>query len=268
MGSRQELIEKYAADMQEHFGESADMDLLGSYAAMRQINVMGTETLIRLTARAGANLIMASSSAVFPLHFGTCWSESFHGSERLREQRVPLIASGADGYSLTKHDAETLAWQAAEDGLPVHVVRLPHLLAPNQASRLFHVAKAWANCGLMPEGPWQWQIAPPMAAAEALLAIAMQPPANARPVTHIALDPIPAPTVQKVIESLGSVTRTTTIPASAAALYREGNLDALIRRYGPAAAMCINEPMLETSSPLEIDPADYLMRCLRPNDGE
>jgi hypothetical protein len=28
MGSRQELIEKYAADMQEHFGEAADMDLL------------------------------------------------------------------------------------------------------------------------------------------------------------------------------------------------------------------------------------------------
>jgi hypothetical protein len=28
MGSRQELIEKYAADMQEHFGEDADMDLL------------------------------------------------------------------------------------------------------------------------------------------------------------------------------------------------------------------------------------------------
>jgi hypothetical protein len=33
MASRQELVEKYAADMQEHFGEAADLDLLEKVVA-------------------------------------------------------------------------------------------------------------------------------------------------------------------------------------------------------------------------------------------
>lgn len=242
---------------------AADMNMLAPYTDLQNVNVAGTETVIQLAARAGASLTMASSSAVFPLHFGSHWPESFHGSSRLGEQRTSLITSGADGYSLTKHDAELLAWQAREKGLPVHVIRIPHLLTPSQPSRLSYVAKAWAASGLMPEGPWHWQFAPPEAVAEALLSIVMRHQPEREPVTHLALTPLPAQVVQAIIESLGYAARMTTMPATAMALCREGTLAPLVMRYGPAAAMCVNEPLLETPVITDIDSTDYLRRCLQ-----
>ena len=236
----------------------ADTNMVAPYSDLQDANVRGTDTVIGLAARAGARLLMVSSSAVFPLHYGSQWSESFYGFERLSAHRAQLIASGADGYSLTKHDAELLAWQASEQGLPVHVIRIPHILTPNQPSRLSHVASAWAATGILPEGPWHWQFVDPLTISEALRTIALSDHNAAAPVSHVTLPPVSAEAVQAELASLGYSTRMTTMPASANALSREGTLAALINRYGPAATMCVNEPLLEAKSHSETDATDYL----------
>lgn len=238
---------------------AANTDMLASYADLQQVNVAGTEALIQLAARAGAAFIMVSSSAVFPLHFGTSWAESFHGFTRLNKLRASLIASGADGYSLTKHDAELLAWQAHERGMPVHVIRIPHVLTPNHPSRLSHVAKAWAKSGIIPEAPWQWQFIKAEAVAKALVLIAAEPQTQACLVTHIAYPPVDAKAVQEAMDYLGHKTHSKTMPAAAKALSREGTLAPLISRYSPAAAMCVNEPILEAPAMAGSDSTE----CLR-----
>ncbi len=241
----------------------ADTNMVAPYSDLQDTNVRGTDTVIGLAARAGAKLLMVSSSAVFPLHSGTHWSESFYGFERLSAHRAQLIASGADGYSLTKHDAELLAWQASEQGLPVHVIRIPHILTPNQPSRLSHVAKAWATSGVMPEGPWHWQFVDPRTIAEALLSIALSNHNDSGPVAHVTQPPVSAEEIQAVLASLGYTTSMATMPASADALCKEGTLAPLITRYGPAATMCINEPMLEAKSHSETDATNTLKRYLQ-----
>lgn len=241
----------------------ADTNMVASYSDLQDTNVRGTDSVIALAARAGANLLMVSSSAVFPLHHGSQYSESFYGFERLSEHRAQLIASGADGYSLTKHDAELLAWQAREQGLPVHVIRIPHILTPNQPSRLSHVANAWAASGIIPEGPWQWQFVDPHTIVEKLRSIALSNDHDEGPVTHVTLPPVSSEEIQIVLDSLGYPTRLTTLPASANALCKEGTLDSLIRHYGPAATMCVNEPLLRSRIHSETNAANILWRYLQ-----
>ncbi|MDQ8185823.1 AMP-binding protein [Pelagicoccus sp. SDUM812002] len=241
----------------------ADTNIVAPYSDLHDANVRGTDTVIGLAARAGAKLLMVSSSAVFPLHCGTRWSESFHGFERLSAHRAQLIASGADGYSLTKHDAELLAWQACEQGLPLHVIRIPHILTPNQPSRLSHVAKAWAASGIMPEGPWHWQFVDPHTIAVALLSIALSSTDDTSPLVHVTLAPVSADEIQTVLTSLGHATGMATLPACTEALCKEGTLAPLITRYGPAATMCVNEPMLEAKTHSRTDATDTLCRYLK-----
>lgn len=270
LGWSDAAFDAIAAEIDTVIHVGADTNMVAPYSDLQDANVRGTDTVIGLAARAGATLLMVSSSAVFPLHSGNQWSESFYGFERLSAHRAQLIASGADGYSLTKHDAELLAWQASEHGLPVHVIRIPHILTPNQPSRLSHVAKAWASSGVMPEGPWHWQFVDPYTIAEALQAIALSNHNDAGPVTHVTLPPVSAEAVQTVLATLGYQTRMVTMPAIADALassletqFRGPSLAPLISRYGPAATMCVNEPLLEARSHSGTDAIDCLRRYLQ-----
>jgi len=174
-----------------------------------------------------------------------------------------LIASGADGYSLTKHDAELLVWQASERGLPVQVVRIPHILTTYQPSRLSYIASAWAAAGVMPEGPWHWQFVDPHEIAEALQSIATKIHSNATSlVTHVTLPPVSSEEVHAVLKSLGHLTCSRTMPACANALSNGGALTPLMSRYGPAATMCVNEPVLESCSQSAQDAPAYLKSYL------
>ncbi len=262
LGWSNATFEAIASEVDTIIHIGADTNMVAPYSDLEDVNVRGTDTVIGLAARAGAKLLMVSSSAVFPLRGGTQWSESFYGFERLSEHRAQLIASGADGYSLTKHDAELLAWQASEQGLPVHVIRIPHILAPNQPSRLSHVARAWAASGVIPEGPWQWQFVDPRTIAETLRSIAINTAPARGPVVHVTLPPVSEKEVQAALASLGYATCMATLPACADALCKEGTLAPLIRRYGPAATMCVNEPMLTAGSHSGTDATDTLSRYL------
>lgn len=263
LGWSDETFDAIALEVDTVMHVGADTNMVARYSHLQDANVRGTDTVIGLTARAGATLLMVSSSAVFPLRYGSQWKESFHGFERLSEDRAQLIASGADGYSLTKHDAELLAWQASEQGLSVHVIRIPHILTPNQASRLSHVARAWTATGVMPEGPWHWQFVDPQTIAEALRSLALSNGSDQGLVSHVTLPPVSAEEVQAVLASLGYATRMTTMPASSYALRREGTLAPLISRYGPAATMCVNEPLLDNRFDSGTDATGYLRRYIK-----
>ena len=79
---------------------------------------------------------------------------------------------------------------------------------------------------------------------------------------HIALPPVTAEEVQAVLASQGYATRMATLPACADALRKEGTLAPLITRYGPAATMCVNEPMLEAKSHSKTNGIDTLSHYL------
>ena len=135
---------------------AADLDVFASYGDLEPANVGGTREVLRLAFQGGIPVHCVSSSAVFPL--GTSWPEDTFGLDAMRPLAADLETSGADGYSLSKFAAELLVWSAFERGLPVSVLRVPHLIGPSASGnreprdRLTAAVQALATAGVFPEG--------------------------------------------------------------------------------------------------------------------
>ena len=89
-----------------------------------------------MAAAGSARFVHVSTSSVFPLDAQSEWDESLSGLDWMAPAAAALAASGADGYSLSKFSAEWLVWSAREQGLPMGVVRLPHLASHSRAPGL------------------------------------------------------------------------------------------------------------------------------------
>ena len=142
----------------------------------------------------------------------------------MRPLAADLETSGADGYSLSKFAAELLVWEAFERGLPVSVVRVPHLLGPSASGngeprdRLTAAVRALAAAGVFPEGDWTWQLAPVEAVCRELVSLLEAGPSRDRPVRHLSMEPLGSAQVLDGLRSLGVEPDLLPAPALASAL--------------------------------------------------
>lgn len=263
---------------------AADLDVFASYGDLEPANVGGTREVLRLAFQAGAAVHCVSSSAVFPL--GTSWPEDTFGLDAMRPLAADLETSGADGYSLSKFAAELLVWDAFERGLPVSVLRIPHLIGPSARNgdprdRLTSAVRALATAGVFPEGDWAWQFAPVDAVCRELLSLLEAGPSRDRPARHLSLEPLRAAQVLDHLRSLGIEPDLLPAPALASALMAAARPQAdretppddpgyravcaaaqLVLQYGPHAALNLSDAQLLTTKPIPGDPADVFREGL------
>ncbi len=267
------------------FHLAADLDAFASYADLAPANVGGTREVLRLAFRRGAPVHNVSSSAVFPLE--TSWPEETFGLQAMRSLGAHLEASGADGYSLSKLGAELLLWSAFERGLPVSVVRVPHLLADSGGAtvssrdRLTAAVRAFAAAGVFPEGDWSWQLAPVDAVCRELISGLQKGPPKERPVRHLAMEPLPAAQVLDGLRGLGMELEPLPLPALASALISAAQGGAgceaarsdpgfgdvcaaaqLILQHGPRAALNLADARLLTERNLPGNPAALFLHSI------
>ena len=275
------------------FHLAADLDTFASYADLAPANVGGTREVLRLAFRRGAPVHHVSSSAVFPLE--TSWPEETFGLGAMRSLGARLEASGADGYSLSKLGAELLLWSAFERGLPVSVVRVPHLLADSGGAtvssrdRLTAAVRVFAAAGVFPEGDWSWQLAPVDAVCRELISGLQTGPSRERPVRHLAMEPLPAAQVLDGLRGLGMELEPLPLPALASALISAAQGGAgceaarsdpgfgdvcaaaqLILQHGPRAALNLADARLLTERTLPGNPAALFLHSIgrEPVSGE
>ncbi len=264
---------------------AADLDAFASYGDLEPANVDGTREVLRLAFRHGAPVHHVSSSAVFPLD--TSWPEQTFGLQAMRSLGADLETSGADGYSLSKLGAELLLWSAFERGLPVSVVRVPHLLSDSGGGdggprdRLTSAVRAFAAAGVFPEGDWSSQIAPVDAVCRELVSLAESGPSPDRPVRHLALEPLGAAQILDGLGGRGLELEPLPLPALASALisaargrpglqaasgdpgYRDVCAAAqLIHQHGPRAALNLADARLLTARPLPGNPASLFLHSI------
>ena len=275
------------------FHLAADLDAFASYGDLEPANVDGTREVLRLAFRRGAPVHHVSSSAVFPLE--TSWPEETFGLGAMRSLGAHLEASGADGYSLSKLGAELLLWSAFERGLPVSVVRVPHLLADSggvdggSPGRLTAAVRAFAAAGVFPEGDWSWQLAPVDAVCRELISLLETGPSPNRPVRHLAMEPLGAAQVLSGLRGLGIELEPLPLPALASALTAAARTGAgretpssdpgfgevcaaaqLILQHGPRAALNLADARLLTERTLPGNPAALFLHSIgrEPVSGE
>ncbi len=269
------------------FHLAADLDVFASYEDLEPANVRGTREVLRLALRHGTPVHCVSSSAVFPL--GTSWQEDTFGLDVMRSLAADLEASGADGYSLSKFAAELLLWSAFERGLPLSVVRVPHLLGPCESGdgepreRLTAAVRALATARVFPEGDWTWQLAPVEAVCRELVSLLETGPSRDRPVRHLSLEPLRAAQVLDGLRSLGIEPDLLPAPALASALIAASRPESdrgaskddagyravcaaaqLVLQYGPYAALNLSDAQLLSPRPIPGDP-DAIFRASHGN---
>lgn len=253
----------------------AAIDMFAGYAALAPVNVGGTRRVLEFAAAAGARCIHVSSSAALPLESGTRWDETSHGVA-LAETLAPRLA-GSDGYSRTKLAAEALVWRAAERGLDVTAVRVPHLVGRGVDSRLADTLAVLRLARIVPEGPWAWQLAPVDAVAARIAAL-LERPAPA-PLMHVATRRLRGPAVAAALRACDARMRVVSMPAAVTALARTqprresarrllASVDRLVSDYGPRAALSLADAELETREPLADEPEALLAALIEATNGE
>ena len=259
---------------------AADLDVFASYADLEPVNGGGTREILRLALERGTPVHCVSSSAVFPLGRRTRWPEETFGVEAMKSLGADLETSGADGYSLSKFGAELLVWSAFERGLPVSVVRVPHILGHSEGGaidgrdRLTTAARAYAAAGVFPEGDWAWQFAPVDVLCRELVQGLEADLTPDRPVRHLALQTLRAEEILSVLRAFGIEPAILSLPALASAMIAAARTGAghtaaatdpgyqticaaaqLILQYGPRAALNLSDPRLVTQRSIPGDAA-------------
>ena len=127
----------------------ASINWIGSYEALRQVNVFGTLALLRLACEARAAFHFISSLSV-------CYSTL--GARRVDERHDPLATlEGLHfGYAQTKAVAESLVREAAARGLPAQIYR-PSLISGDSRTGRFNpddmLSTLIAGCVCMGSAP-------------------------------------------------------------------------------------------------------------------
>jgi thioester reductase-like protein len=263
---------------------AVELDIFATYDEIEAVNVAGTKAVLRFAARSGLPFVTVSSSAVFPLGSETGYDEETFGLDSMRPLASTLERSGVDGYSLSKYAAELLAWSAQQRGLPVHLLRVPHILGHSGQSidlphdRLTTTLQALAAANVFPEGDWGWQFVPVDLVYKALVKSLLEGPGSGGPVEHVTLEPLSAAAILDLFRARWQEPQLLSLPALAADLSNKASaagvsaadeesravatVSQLVSLYGPRAALNTSDAHLQTRCPPPIDPGDLLARVM------
>ncbi|KAG6618598.1 Linear gramicidin synthase subunit D [Phytophthora cinnamomi] len=163
----------------------ADVNLVKPYSALKSVNVLGTQEVLRLAVTNGLSKTRVkpvhyiSTNGVFP---STLTAPKFLETADLSELSDQL----ENGYAQSKWVAERMCHEAAQRGLPVSILR-PGNMAPssrtgqwNASDFIYLLLKGCASLGAVPaRSDWYFDMTPVDFAARAIVHFAALRPVEA-----------------------------------------------------------------------------------------
>ena len=173
-------FEALAAEINGILHNGAQLSQMAPYSQLAAANVGGTRTVLELAAlQRPLPVELISSVAVYEAR--AYRDQELGEHDDLTEWRGIHI-----GYSQTKWVSERLVWAAGQAGLPVRIYR-PPLIAGHSRSGLWHqddllhrLLRGCLELGLAPDIPWELDLVPVDYVADAVTALAWQPPEAGR----------------------------------------------------------------------------------------
>lgn len=189
-----------ASEVDAIIHNGAEVNLVKPYAALKSVNVLGTQEVLRLAVTNGL-----AKTRVKPVHYistNGVFPTSFKDA-KLRENAVLTEVSEAleNGYAQSKWVAEQLCRKAAARGLPVSILR-PGNMAPSSTSGqwntsdfIYLLLKGCAELGAVPtreKDDWRFDLTPVDFAARAIVNLSALHPKEALGLTlHIQNSALP-----------------------------------------------------------------------------
>ncbi|GKZ50416.1 hypothetical protein AbraIFM66951_003552 [Aspergillus brasiliensis] len=180
LGLGQEKFEHFAQWASVVFHLAAQCNYMPSYAELRTANIHGLFNVLRF----------ANTKRLKPVHYtssvSACGTSAYlEGRELIAEDERPVLNTTDSkrklvGYSETKIVAESIAWDAIGNGMPVTIHRLPAITGhsktgiANSADGFQHLMTNSIRIGCYPSAPSaRCQIIPVDYASSAILQIAL-----------------------------------------------------------------------------------------------
>jgi myxalamid-type polyketide synthase MxaB len=179
-GLSEGVFANLAAGISGILHNGAQLSQLAPYSQLAAANVGGTRTVLELAAlRRPLPVELISSVAVYE-------AQAYRDRELLETDDLAEWRGIQIGYSQTKWVSERLVLAAGRAGLPVRTYR-PPLIAGHSRSGLWHqddllhrLLRGCLELGLAPDIAWELDLVPVDYVADAVTAMAWQPPAAGR----------------------------------------------------------------------------------------
>jgi thioester reductase-like protein len=179
-GLSEGVFANLAAGISGILHNGAQLSQLAPYSQLAAANVGGTLTVLELAAlRRPLPVELISSVAVYE-------AQAYRDRELLETDDLAEWRGIQIGYSQTKWVSERLVLAAGRAGLPVRTYR-PPLIAGHSRSGLWHqddllhrLLRGCLELGLAPDIAWELDLVPVDYVADAVTAMAWQPPAAGR----------------------------------------------------------------------------------------
>lgn len=128
LGLQSEVFKQLAGELDAIIHNGAEVNLVKPYHALKSVNVLGTQEVLRLAVTNGL-----CSTRVKPVHFISTNGVIAEGTSIEEDQKVDDWSKLTDGYARSKWVAEQLCLEARARGLPVAIYR-PGNMAPSSQS--------------------------------------------------------------------------------------------------------------------------------------
>lgn len=200
LGLSSDDFKMLATEVDAIIHNGAEVNLVKPYHALKSVNVLGTQEVLRLAVTNGI-----AKTRVKPVHYistNGVFPTSF-SDERLREKADLSEVSDAleNGYAQSKWVAEQLCREAASRGLPVSILR-PGNMAPSSSSGewntsdfIYLLLKGCAELGAVPtreKDDWRFDLTPVDFAAQAIVYLsALHPKESLGQTLHIQNSSLP-----------------------------------------------------------------------------
>jgi thioester reductase-like protein len=179
-GLSEQVFANLAAGISGILHNGAQLSQLAPYSQLAAANVGGTRTVLELAAlRRPLPVELISSVAVYE-------AQAYRDRELLETDDLAEWRGIQIGYSQTKWVSERLVLAAGRAGLPVRTYR-PPLIAGHSRSGLWHqddllhrLLRGCLELGLAPDIDWELDLVPVDYVADAVTAMAWQPPQAGR----------------------------------------------------------------------------------------
>ncbi|GMF32004.1 unnamed protein product [Phytophthora lilii] len=185
LGLDGDIFKMLATEIDAILHNGADVNLVKPYSALKSVNVLGTQEVLRLAVTNGLAKTRVkpvhyiSTNGVFP---STLPAPKFLETADLSELSDQL----ENGYAQSKWVAEQMCHEAAQRGLPVSILR-PGNIAPssltgqwNTSDFIYLLLKGCAGLGAVPDrSDWYFDMTPVDYAARAIVHFAALRPVEA-----------------------------------------------------------------------------------------
>ncbi|KAI9906387.1 hypothetical protein PsorP6_003375 [Peronosclerospora sorghi] len=185
LGLPSDTFKVLATEIDAIVHNGADVNLVKPYAALKSVNVLGTQELLRLAVTNGL-----AKTRVKPVHYistGAVFPSMFSAPKFMEVADLSKVSDQLDnGYAQSKWVSEQMCHEAAQRGLPVSILRLGNMSPSSLTGRwntsdfYYLLLKGCVNLGSVPDrSDWFFDMTPVDYAARAIVHFAASRPVEA-----------------------------------------------------------------------------------------